>query len=60
MKKFILEPEIDSPIYTFMPNLIPPSFTEGEIEDIKESIDKSHSTSDLVELAEKKKNEKKI
>jgi hypothetical protein len=59
VEKFILEPEIDSPIYTFMPNLIPPSFTEGEIEDIKESIDKSHSTSDLVELAEKKKNEKK-
>lgn len=59
VKKFIKEPEIDSPIYTFMPNLIPPSFTEDEIEDIKESIDKSHSTSDLVELAEKKKNEKK-
>ncbi|WP_109437278.1 TRAFs-binding domain-containing protein [Aquimarina sp. AU119] len=59
VEKFIKAPEIDSPIYTFMPNLIPPSFTEDEIEDIKESIDKSHSTSDLVELAEKKKNEKK-
>ena len=59
VEKFIKEPEIDSPIYTFMPNLIPPSFTEDEIEDIKESIDKSHSTSDLVELAEKKKIEKK-
>ncbi|TYB76296.1 tetratricopeptide repeat-containing protein [Bizionia myxarmorum] len=59
VEKFIAEPEVDSPIYTFIPNLIPPSFTEDEIEDIKESIDKSHSTSDLVEQAEKKKNEKK-
>ncbi|QHI35126.1 hypothetical protein IMCC3317_04720 [Kordia antarctica] len=59
VEKFIAKPEIDSPIYTFMPNLIPPSFTEDEIEEIKESIDKSHSTYDLVELAEKKKNEKK-
>ena len=59
VEKFAREPEIDSPIYTFMPNLTPPVFTEDEIEDIKESIDKSHSTHDLVELAEKKKNEEK-
>lgn len=59
VKKFLLKPETDSPIYTLIPNLIPPSFTEDEIEDIKESIDKSHSTSDLVELAERKKDEKK-
>lgn len=59
VQKFMTEPEIDSPIYTFIPNLVPPSFTVDEIEDIKESIDKSHSTSDLVELAEEKKNEKK-
>jgi hypothetical protein len=60
VKKFIVEPEVDSPIYTLIPNLIPPSFTEDEIDDIKESIDKSHSTHDLVELAEQKKNEKKF
>jgi hypothetical protein len=60
VKKFLLKPETDSPIYTLIPNLIPPSFTKDEIDDIKESIEKSHSTHDLVELAEQKKNEKKF
>lgn len=59
VKAFIAKPKVDSPVYTFIPNLNPPSFSESEIEEIEESIEKSHSTSDLVELAETKKNEKK-
>lgn len=57
VKSFIRNPKTDSPVYTFLPKLNPPSFSENEIENIQESIDKSHSTSDLVELAEKKKRE---
>lgn len=57
VKNLLEYPKVDSPVYTFLPNLNPPNFTEDEIENIKESIDKSRSTSDLVTLAEKKKNE---
>lgn len=60
VQAFIENPKVDSPVYTFLPNLNPPTFTDNEVEEIKESIDKSHSTADLVELAEKKKNEKKF
>lgn len=60
VNSFITTPKIDSPIYTYIPNLRPPTFNEDEIEEIKDSISKSHSTSDLVELAERKKNEGKF
>ena len=59
VKAFIAEPKVDSPVYTFMPKLTPPSFSVSEVKEIEKSIEKSHSTSDLVELAETKKNEKK-
>lgn len=59
VETFLEQPKTDSPVYTFLPKLNPPSFSENEIEEIEESIEKSHSTSDLVSLAEKKKNEKK-
>lgn len=58
VQAYMVNPKIDSPIYTFMPELNPPSFTKSEVEEIKDSIDKSHSTADLLELAEKYKNEK--
>jgi len=51
-------PKIDSPIYTFIPNLNPPSFSKSEVDEIKESIDKFHSTADLLEEAERLKNKK--
>ena len=60
IQKLIAEPKVDSPVYTFLPNLNPPVFTEGEIEDIQKHIDKSHSTFDLIQLAEAKKNEEKF
>ncbi|CAM1342413.1 TRAFs-binding domain-containing protein [Tenacibaculum amylolyticum] len=48
----------DSPVYTFIPNLTPPSFTEEEYEELIENIDASESVSSLVEAAEKEKNSK--
>jgi tetratricopeptide (TPR) repeat protein len=48
----------DSPVYTFLPKLTPPTFTEEEYEELIENIDSSESISNLVELAEKEKNKK--
>ncbi len=52
------EPKVDSPVYTFLTKLTPPSFSDEEIEDIQENIERFSSTADLVELAEEKKNNK--
>ena len=60
VKAFIEKPRIDSPVYTFIPHLNPPSFTDEEIHEIQENIDKTHSTSDYVERAKKKKNKKQF
>ena len=48
----------DSPVYTFLPKLTPPTFTEEEYEELIENIDSSESISNLVELAENEKNNK--
>jgi len=48
----------DSPVYTFLPKLTPPTFTKEEYEELVENIDSSESISNLVELAEKEKNNK--
>ncbi|MBW1298120.1 TRAFs-binding domain-containing protein [Aquimarina litoralis] len=52
------EEKPDSPVYTFLPKLTPPTFTEEEYEELIENIDSSESISNLVELAEKEKNNK--
>jgi len=51
--------EIDSPVYTFLPTLSPPTFTEEEYEELIENIDASESISKLLEQAEKAKNNRK-
>ncbi|WP_064966602.1 TRAFs-binding domain-containing protein [Tenacibaculum ovolyticum] len=50
--------ESDSPVYTFLPKLTPPTFSEEEYEELIENIDSSESISNLVELAEAEKNKK--
>ncbi|XMO86932.1 TRAFs-binding domain-containing protein [Algibacter sp. AS12] len=55
VESFLSKPETDSPIYTFLPNLKPPNFSENEIEKIEETVkSESHSVSDLLDLAERK------
>ncbi|WP_298510820.1 tetratricopeptide repeat-containing protein [uncultured Kordia sp.] len=51
--------ETDSPVYTFLPALNPPSFTKQEMREIKESLNKPDSISELIDLAESKKNKGK-
>ena len=51
-------PKTDSPVYTFLPKLKPPSFSDEEIQELENNIQRSSSTADLVELAETKKNAK--
>lgn len=48
----------DSPVYTFLPQLTPPTFSEEEYEELIKNIDASESISNLIELAEKEKNNK--
>lgn len=50
-------PGIDSPIYTVMPRLQMPTFTEDEIQEIKESKKSDESLSDLIMAAEKAKDD---
>lgn len=52
------EPKIDSPIYTFFPNLNVPSFTEEEIKEIQESKDEEESITELLNDAEEAKDKK--
>jgi hypothetical protein len=46
------EPKVDSPLYTFFPNLNMPSFTEAEVKEIKKEIKEETSVSDLMAEAE--------
>jgi tetratricopeptide (TPR) repeat protein len=54
----IEEPTVDSPVYTFLPNLRPPSFTEEELKEIFEIEDSTNTISKLLEIAEEKKDKK--
>lgn len=54
----ISEPKVDSPLYTFFPQLNIPTFTSKEIEEIKENIEEDGSLSDLINQAEIAKNNK--
>lgn len=56
VESLLAKPKTDSPIYTFLPNLNVPSFTEEEIKEIKENIDSETSISDLLHEAENAKN----
>ncbi|MEP0265248.1 tetratricopeptide repeat-containing protein [Dokdonia sp.] len=56
VERLLKKPEIDSPIYTYLPTLESPSFTDQEIKDIKEEIkEEDTSVSDFMELAEEAK-----
>lgn len=48
----INNPQIDSPLYSFMPNLKTPSFNEEEIKEIREEIKDEFSLSEILEEAE--------
>jgi len=56
----IKSPKTDSPIYSFFPNLAVPTFTEKEINEIKEHKQTENSVSELLEAAEKAKNEERF
>jgi len=45
-------PEVDSPLYTLIPNLQAPTFTEEEIEELKEESEELKSISQLLEESE--------
>lgn len=53
VQALIVKPSIDSPLYSIFPNLNVPSFTEQEIEELKENLEEEKSATDLVEEAEK-------
>jgi hypothetical protein len=54
--KLIKEPTVDSPLYTLFPLLNIPTFSEKEIEEIKENIEQDGSLSDIMNDAEDAKN----
>lgn len=54
----IENPKIDSPLYTVIPNLIHPQFTEEEVIEIEESIEEEISLSDIINAAEEAKGAK--
>jgi len=51
-------PVVDSPLYTVIPNLINPQFTEEEVIEIEESIEDEKSLSDIINSAEEAKRAK--
>ncbi len=53
VKELLKEPGVDSPVYTYLPGLNTPSFTDQEIKDIKEEIEEEEtSVADFLEIAE--------
>lgn len=59
IKTLIDNPKTDSPIYTYLPNLETPAFTEEEIEELKSEIgEELTSVADFVEIAETAKDNK--
>ncbi|OJW77438.1 MAG: hypothetical protein BGO69_18220 [Bacteroidetes bacterium 46-16] len=55
VQSLLENPQTDSPLYTFFPTMRMPSFSEEEIQDIKESIETETSVSDLLLEAESAK-----
>lgn len=58
VKALLNNPQVDSPLYTFFPDLEVPTFTAEEIKDIKENINEDGSLSDFMTAAEDAKNKK--
>jgi tetratricopeptide (TPR) repeat protein len=58
VKALVDNPQVDSPLYTLFPDLEVPTFTEEEIDDIKENIKEDGSLSDFMSAAEDAKNKK--
>ena len=56
VQEILKENKKDSPVYTFLPKLKPPSFTEKQIEEIKKVSEDKASFSELLEDAENAKN----
>ncbi|WP_299246267.1 tetratricopeptide repeat-containing protein [uncultured Aquimarina sp.] len=59
VKALLDNPKVDSPVYTYIPNLNTPSFTQKEVEEIKEEIaEEKSSVADFLEIAENAKDNK--
>ena len=58
IKALLDNPQVDSPLYTLFPDLEVPTFTEKEIEDIRENIKEDGSLSDFMSAAEDAKDRK--
>ena len=56
IEEVLQNPKFDSPVYTYIKGLNPPSFDRAEIEEIRESVDRDTSLSDIVLRAESAKN----
>ena len=52
VQALLKDPKVDSPLYTVIPALNHPQFTEEEVEQIEESIEQEESLSDLLNHAE--------
>lgn len=52
IQELIKKPEIDSPLYSLIPNLETPKFTKEEVEDLIEEKHESKSVSELLEESE--------
>ncbi len=58
VQKVLKESKKDSPVYTYLPKLKPPSFTVEEIEGMTNKPDNQVSLSELIQSAEEAKNKK--
>jgi len=56
VKEILDKKKNDSPVYTYLPKLNPPSFTEKQIKEIKEKAEAKAPLSELIENAENAKN----
>jgi tetratricopeptide (TPR) repeat protein len=59
IKELVNINKVDSPLYTYFPNLEVPRFTQVEIAAIKEQIEEAGSLADYISQAEQAKNEKR-
>jgi tetratricopeptide (TPR) repeat protein len=53
VESIMVNPQVDSPIYTYLPNLRPPSFTEEEIQQLEEASEDADTISNLLSRATK-------
>jgi ADP-ribose pyrophosphatase YjhB (NUDIX family) len=55
----LANPQVDSPVYTYLQGLNPPEFTKKEIKEIEAAVKQDDSTTNLLKEAERLKGEKK-